>query len=95
MRAVIHDPSDYPLIEDNGYDAAAMSVTNFAMEVKDITRQPAPYPSKCIKKWRDTSMEFFKNITDEQAEEHVKSYLIIEASVAISLCLRFSSTSTR
>ena len=45
---VLHRPGENPLVEENGLDVLPATRTSFAMEIKDLRRQPEPFPSKCI-----------------------------------------------
>lgn len=51
---MLHRPGENPLVEENGIDVLPATRTSFALEIKDLVRQPEPFPSRCISAWNES-----------------------------------------
>ena len=54
-RMVVHDTKLNPLVDEYGQDLAPNSLTHVSVQETNLTRQPAPYTSKCISEWAQTA----------------------------------------
>lgn len=56
------------LPDEEGIDLKPGSLTSIGLTLSEITRQPAPYPSKCIGEWNQTTI-------GEDDRKHVLPFL--------------------
>ncbi len=57
VRAVIHSPHSFPMIDATGIDLSPGMASSLAIQMNDITRKRPPFKSMCIDEWTETELD--------------------------------------
>ncbi len=57
IRAVVHNPDSYPMIEEFGLDVMPGTATSMSLQLSDIVRLPDPHPADCYGSWEQTDLD--------------------------------------
>lgn len=82
---MIHSPGTIPLIDSNGIDLPPNRLTSVGLRATNMTRQPAPYPSKCIDDWptklyHPEMVELIKNNKSMSYSYVSRRYMVLKFS---------------
>ena len=65
FRVIISHPDSAIFPDESGMDIGTFSKTNIAVDLTQIQRLPAPYPSNCTSSWNQTEFAQTTVETDE------------------------------
>ena len=81
LRLTVHSPGEIPLVDEKGIDLKPGTLTSVGLRMTSITRQPYPYPSKCIGEWNTTALFFMDDY------QKLKGKLVRKIEILIQILL--------